>query len=117
MSLIKDILIYVDEECIDDFNTAVGRENLEITKIHTYTSGSLEKFAILAESISPYLKPVIGVIKQLVRVHKKKVIFEYQRKDGSVIKQTVDAYSKDDAIEIINESVRLSIKISQDDRS
>ncbi|HEO1744546.1 hypothetical protein MBP03_09250 [Klebsiella pneumoniae] len=117
MSLIKDILIYVDDSCINDFNAAIQFENLDITKVQRFSVGGPEKFAILAENITPYLKPVINVIKQLARVHRKKVFFELERKDGSVFRSSIDGYSKDEAIEIINEAVRLSMQVSSDDHS
>ena len=116
MSLIKDILIYVDDSCITDFNAAIQSENLDITKIQRFSVSGPEKFAILTESFTPYLKPVINVIKQLARVHRKKVFFELERRDGTVFRSSVDGYSKDEAIEIINEAVRLSMQVSEDDR-
>lgn len=117
MSLIKDILIYVDDNCIIDFNSAIQSEALDIAKVQRFSTGGTEKFAIFAETISPFLEPIIKVIKQLVRVHKKKISFELVRKDGSVFRSSIDGYSKDEAIDIINEAVRLSMQVSSDDRS
>ncbi|KMK28955.1 hypothetical protein ABW11_06215 [Pluralibacter gergoviae] len=116
MSLIKDILIYVDDGSIDDFTTVAERENLQLNKVLSYSTGGPETFAICAESISPYLTKVIAIVKNLVRLHKKTVSFELEAKDGSVIRSTVDGYSKDEAIEILNEAVRLSMKVSEDGR-
>ena len=117
MSLIKDILFCVESDCITEFTTSARSEGLPINQIEIYSTSGLGKFGVFAENIAPYLKPTIEVVRRLTRIHKKKVIFELQKSDGTIIRHQLDSFSKDESIEIMNEAVRLSIQVLSDDRT
>ncbi|CAE1145042.1 MULTISPECIES: hypothetical protein [Serratia] len=117
MSRIKEIQFFVENVSVEDFNTVLKSESIEVGSVMTFSPTSFEKFLILAENIIPKARAVIGALQKLVSLHKKEVHIDIQTKDGSWLKADVKANNAEDVLRLLDKAENMYIRVTERDRS